>query len=118
VAGIADHISPWQNCYATTRLLGSEPRFVLSTSGHIAAIVNPPGNEKASYQVGAHENPESADAWLEGASKERGTWWVDWLDWLGERSGEKKTARKKLGAAGYKPLDDAPGKYVLDEAGD
>jgi polyhydroxyalkanoate synthase len=116
LAGISDHIAPWQNAYATTQLLGSEPRFVLSTSGHIAAMVNPPGNEKASFQVAAR-NPESADDWLEGASKKRGTWWVDWLEWLGERSGDEKPAKKRLGGAGYKPLEDAPGKYVLAEAG-
>ena len=53
VAGVADHISPWQACYRSARLLASkELRFVLSTSGHIAALVNPPGNPKASYRVG------------------------------------------------------------------
>jgi class II poly(R)-hydroxyalkanoic acid synthase len=117
VAGIADHIAPWQNCYATTQLLGSEPRFVLSTSGHIAALVNPPGNEKASYQTGK-SNPPAADEWLESASKQRGTWWEDWIEWLGERSGNEKQARKKLGGRGYKPLQKAPGKYVLTQAGD
>ena len=116
VAGIADHIAPWENCYATTQLLGSEPRFVLSTSGHIAALVNPPGNEKASYQV-AGENPPSPGEWLEAASKQRGSWWEDWVKWLGERSGGEKKARKTLGAAGYKPQEKAPGKYVHVEAG-
>jgi polyhydroxyalkanoate synthase subunit PhaC len=117
VAAIADHIVPWQNCYATTQLLGSEPRFVLSTSGHIAALVNPPGNEKASYQT-RDGNPPTADEWLQSASEQRGTWWADWIEWLGERSGDEKRARKTLGAAGYKPLEKAPGKYVLAEAGD
>ncbi len=117
VAAIADHIVPWQNCYATTQLLGSEPRFVLSTSGHIAAMVNPPGNEKASYQT-RDGNPATADEWLQSASEQRGTWWADWIEWLGERSGDEKRARKTLGAAGYKPLEKAPGKYVLAEAGD
>jgi polyhydroxyalkanoate synthase len=116
VAGIADHIAPWQNCYASTQLLGSEPRFVLSTSGHIAAVVNPPGNEKASYQTG-DGNPASPDEWLERAAKKRGTWWDDWLEWLGERSGRERPARRKLGAAGYKPLADAPGAYVLESTG-
>ena len=53
VAGITDHICPWQSCYQSTQLLGGRPRFVLSTSGHIAAMVNPPGNEKARYQLAA-----------------------------------------------------------------
>jgi polyhydroxyalkanoate synthase subunit PhaC len=73
VAGIADHISPWESCYRTTGLLGSSPRFVLSTSGHIAAVVNPPGNENASYQV-SDENPPDAEAFLSAATKRPGTW--------------------------------------------
>jgi polyhydroxyalkanoate synthase len=112
VAGIADHITPWQSGYKTTQLLGSDPRFVLSTSGHIAAMVNPPGNEKSSYQVNT-ENPPSADEWLGSAAKLRGTWWDDWTDWLGERSGQQKKAPKNLGGGGHEPLDAAPGTYVL-----
>jgi poly[(R)-3-hydroxyalkanoate] polymerase subunit PhaC len=112
VAGIADHITPWQNCYRSTQLLGSEPRFVLSTSGHIAAMVNPPGNERASYQTG-EDNPESPDEWLQTAAKRRGTWWADWLQWLGERSGGSRPAPRRLGGSGYEPLEPAPGNYVL-----
>ncbi len=113
VAGIADHISPWQNCYRTTQLLGGEPRFVLSTSGHIAAMVNPPGNEKSSFQVG-EENPAEAEEWLESASKKRGTWWDDWVAWLGERSGDEVPAPHALGDTGdFVPLEDAPGTYVF-----
>jgi poly[(R)-3-hydroxyalkanoate] polymerase subunit PhaC len=112
IAGISDHITPWQNCYRSTQLLGSEPRFVLSTSGHIAAMVNPPGNDRASYQTG-DGNPESADKWLEQASQRRGTWWADWLEWLGERSGEARPAPRELGGQGFDPLGPAPGTYVL-----
>ncbi len=111
VGGIADHISPWQNCYRTTQLLGSEPRFVLSTSGHIAAMVNPPGNEKASFRT--HDgNPEDPEEWFAGAKTHRGTWWKDWTDWLAERSGEEKRAPRKLGRGDFAPLDAAPGTYV------
>ncbi|MEO8690060.1 MAG: alpha/beta fold hydrolase [Solirubrobacteraceae bacterium] len=112
VAGISDHITPWQSNYRSTHLLGSDPRFVLSTSGHIAALVNPPGNEKASYQING-ANPPDAEAWLREATTHRGTWWDDYVAWLGERSGPEKPARKKLGGKGYKPLDPAPGIYVL-----
>jgi class II poly(R)-hydroxyalkanoic acid synthase len=115
VAGIADHITPWQSGYRTTQLLGSDPRFVLSTSGHIAAMVNPPGNEKASYQTHT-ENPPSADEWLKGAATKKGTWWDDWMEWLGERSGKEKAAPQKLGSSAHKPLEPAPGKYVREEA--
>jgi polyhydroxyalkanoate synthase subunit PhaC len=111
VAGIADHISPWESCYRSARLFGSEPRFVLSTSGHIAAMVNPPGNEKASYQLN-DEAGDDPEAWLRGAAKQPGTWWDDWAAWLGERSGPEHDAPAMLGGAGYDPLDEAPGTYV------
>jgi polyhydroxyalkanoate synthase len=111
VAGIADHIIPWENAYKSVHLYGSDPRFVLSTSGHIAALVNPPGNEKASYQVNP-ANPETPEEWLEGAAKQRGTWWDDWSAWLAERSGGQKRKPAKLGQRGFTPLDEAPGQYV------
>jgi polyhydroxyalkanoate synthase subunit PhaC len=113
VAGIADHITPWQNAYRTVNLLGSDPRFVLSTSGHIAALVNPPGNEKATFRTAA-ELPEEPEEWLGSASTTPGSWWDDWVAWLGERSGARKTARKTLGGRGHKPLGAAPGSYVLE----
>jgi polyhydroxyalkanoate synthase subunit PhaC len=113
VAGIADHITPWENCQRTTRMLGGDTRFILSTSGHIAAIVNPPGNEKASYRVaeeGDHADPE---AWLERAEKRPGTWWEDWDGWLAERSGPVRPAPESLGGPGFRPQGRAPGTYVL-----
>jgi polyhydroxyalkanoate synthase subunit PhaC len=111
VAGIADHITPWESCYATTQLLGSDPRFVLSTSGHIAAMVNPPGNEKASWRT-AEENPPDPEAWLAAASTHSGSWWEDYVRWLGERSGEEVPAPTTAGGGGLEPLGPAPGTYV------
>jgi polyhydroxyalkanoate synthase subunit PhaC len=113
VAGVSDHITPWENCQRTTRMLGGDVRFVLSTSGHIAAIVNPPGNEKASYRVaeqGDHEDPER---WLAEAEKRPGSWWEDWNEWLGNRSGPMRAAPKQLGSGKFKPRGKAPGTYVL-----
>jgi polyhydroxyalkanoate synthase len=113
VAGVADHITPWENCQRTTRMLGGDTRFVLSTSGHIAAIVNPPGNEKASYRVaeeGDHADPE---AWLSRAEKRSGTWWEDWNDWLADRSGPMRPAPQRLGGPGFRSNGRAPGTYVL-----
>ena len=113
VAGIADHITPWTSCYRSVHLLGSKPRFVLSTSGHIAAMVNPPGNEKATFRVN-DALPADADEWLAGATMARGSWWEDWTAWLGERSGDERDAPAALGAAGHPPLEPAPGTYVLE----
>jgi polyhydroxyalkanoate synthase len=113
VAGVTDHITPWQSCYRTTALLGGTTRFVLSTSGHIAAIVNPPGNVKATYRT----NPDTgADAagWLRGATTEHGSWWPDFTAWLRDRCGPQIDAPDELGGPGYAPLVEAPGTYVLD----
>jgi poly[(R)-3-hydroxyalkanoate] polymerase subunit PhaC len=113
VAGITDHICPWQSCYSSARLLGGRSRFLLSTSGHIAAMVNPPGNEKASYQL-AKESPEDPREWLRHAETGHGSWWPDYADWLAERCGEEQAAPAELGGGGLAPVGDAPGTYVYD----
>lgn len=109
VAGVADHLCPWQNCYSTTQLLGGKTRFVLSTSGHIAAIVNPPGNKKASYEVG-EDTPPTAEQWREGAEQHSGTWWADYASWLAQHCGPEQDAPTRPGA---EPLAEAPGTYVF-----
>ena len=116
VAGIADHICPWQSCYRSTQLLGGTSRFVLSTNGHIAALVNPPGNPKSSYQTTAASavNPADPGDWLAAAKKEQGSWWPDYADWLAERSGAQRPAPDSLGNAQFPELGAAPGSYVLD----
>jgi polyhydroxyalkanoate synthase subunit PhaC len=113
VAGIADHITPWQNCYRSTQLLGGQSRFILSTSGHIAALVNPPGNPKATYQS-SKNNPASPADWLKTAQSEQGSWWPDLLAWLGDRCGSDKPAPQEPGGGGLRPLAAAPGTYVFD----
>jgi polyhydroxyalkanoate synthase len=113
VAGITDHICPWQSCYRSTQLLGGAHRFVLSTSGHIAAMVNPPGNEKARYQL-APDCPADPKEWLQSAETRNGTWWLDYTAWLTERCGDEKPAPAELGGGGLLPICDAPGTYVYD----
>jgi polyhydroxyalkanoate synthase len=113
VAGVADHLCPWQSCYRTTQLLGGRSRFVLSTSGHIASMVNPPGNQKATFQVASDTPPDPAD-WAGQATTEHGSWWPDYVGWLQARSGGDKARPRRLGAAGLRPMDPAPGTYVMD----
>jgi polyhydroxyalkanoate synthase subunit PhaC len=113
VAGITDHICPWQSCYRSTQLLAGGNRFVLSTSGHIAAMVNPPGNDKSRYQV-AKDYPEDPQDWLRHAETCSGSWWPDYAGWLAERCGEEKTAPDEPGGSGLAPICDAPGTYVYD----
>src|SRR5436190_5499447 len=113
VAGLTDHIIPWENAYRSTQLLGGQSRFVLSTSGHIQALVNPPsGESRATYRVG-EDNPEEPELWLEQAPRLPGSWWPDYVQWLQQRSGELKPAPKRLGGRGHKAIAKAPGTYVL-----
>ena len=112
-AGIADHLCPWQACYKTTQLLGGESRFILSTNGHIASLVNPPTNPKSTFQV-ATSTPPSPDEWLAQAETTKGSWWPDYMAWLGERSGEEIPAPESLGGD-LEVLGDAPGTYVFDK---
>jgi len=114
VAGITDHICPWQSCYRSTQLLAGRKRFVLSTSGHVAAMVNPPGNDRARYQV-AKDHPEDPQEWLRHAETCHGSWWPDYAGWLAERCGEEKAAPDEPGGSGLAPICDAPGTYVYDQ---
>ena len=115
VAGLTDHITPWKACYRTAGLLGSENiEFVLSSSGHIQSLLNPPGNPKAKM----FRNPDiapTADEWAAGAVEEPGSWWPLWGDWLKARSGALKAAPKACGNETFRPLCPAPGRYVFDE---
>jgi polyhydroxyalkanoate synthase subunit PhaC len=113
VAGIADHLCPWQACYRGTQLLGGEAQFVLSTSGHIAAMVNPPGNPKARFQVGRGSPADPRD-WLRAAQTVAGSWWPHYSSWLAQRSGGETARPATLGDQEFGPLDPAPGRYVLD----
>jgi polyhydroxyalkanoate synthase len=111
-AGIADHLCPWQACYRSTQMLGGDSRFILSTSGHIASLVNPPGNPKSTFQV-AESTPASAETWLARAETVQGSWWPDYMTWLGERSGEEIPAGSVVGD--LEELASAPGTYVFDQ---
>jgi poly[(R)-3-hydroxyalkanoate] polymerase subunit PhaC len=111
VGALTDHITPWKACYRTPLLLGGDSQFVLSSSGHIQALVNPPGNPKARFLTNA-ALPEDPDEWLADAVEQAGTWWDHWLDWLGQRSGDTRRAPRRLGSTAYPPLDPAPGLYV------
>jgi polyhydroxyalkanoate synthase len=113
VAGIDDHIVPWPNAYSATQLLGGAVRFVLSTSGHIAAMVNPPSNPKATYRLAPH-NPPDPPEWLAEAQTMPGSWWTDYTSWLADRSGGLKQRPKVLGSGEFPPLDAAPGTYVFE----
>jgi polyhydroxyalkanoate synthase len=112
VAGLNDHIVPWENAYRGARLFGGNVRFVLSTSGHIQALINPPGPESRSSFRAADELPAAEADYLADVPTTSGSWWPDYTAWLSERSGQQKTARRSLGNARFKPTAAAPGNYV------
>jgi polyhydroxyalkanoate synthase len=113
IAGVTDHIVPWESAYKGARLFGGKRRFVLSRSGHIQALVNPPSPEsRSSFRV-ADELPDSPEEFLSQAPQLQGSWWPDWEAWLVERSGELKPAPKTLGNRDHKAQAKAPGTYVL-----
>jgi polyhydroxyalkanoate synthase len=111
LAGTNDHITPWQSCYKSAQLFGGKVEFVLSSSGHIQSILNPPGNPKANYV----ENPKlSSDprAWYYDANHVDGSWWPLWLAWIQQRSGVQRETLTALGNQNYPPMEAAPGTYV------
>ena len=86
-------------------------RFVLSNSGHIQALINPPSNPKASYSYGTEQPPDPA-AWLAAASSFKGSWWEDWATWTLVRSGPMRPKKRGLGNRHFPVIDSAPGRYV------
>lgn len=115
VGGTTDHITPWEGCYLSKHSFGGENEFVLSQSGHIQALINPPGNPKSVYMTntGEHSTP---DEFLSDATKHQGTWWTYWAEWLSERGGKQIAAPKTLGSNKHKAGADAPGTYVHESA--
>jgi polyhydroxyalkanoate synthase len=109
-----DHITPWRQTFRINGFVTGEKRFVLSSSGHILGIVNPPVTPpKRHYRIGRAHRGETAEAWLAAAEQRAGSWWEDWTAWLGERCGEPASP-PALTSAKFPRLADAPGAYVLE----
>ena len=110
LSAVDDHIVPWTSAYKTTQLLGGKRRFVLSSSGHIAGIVNPP-NPKSKHWVN-DSLPADPHKWKADAQLTDFTWWEDWTAWIAERGGEMVPAPDLPGNNDYPPIEKAPGTYV------
>jgi polyhydroxyalkanoate synthase len=109
LAAEGDHITPWLSSYSTTGLVGGPVRFVLTSAGHIAGIVNPPGPKRKYWtndDVGADPH-----AWRAGAKEHGGSWWEDWAGWIKARAGKRRQPFR-IGGDDYPVLADAPGTYV------
>jgi polyhydroxyalkanoate synthase len=111
VSGMTDHITPWDCGYETARLLGGDSEVVVTTTGHIQTMVNPPGKPRARYFAGAAPGSEPHE-WLSAATAHEGSWWPRYADWLLARSGPEREPAGTLGSERHRPLDPAPGRYV------
>ena len=118
VGTVTDHVAPWRSVYKLHSLSPAEITFVLTSGGHNAGIVNPPENSRRRYQVAtraANGGVQLPEEWQADAPLHEGSWWPEWLAWLKARSGNP-VKPPAMGAArkGYKVLDPAPGRYVLE----
>ena len=106
-----DHIARWKDCYRGVQQMGSRSKnFIVSQSGHIAGIVNPPTRNKYGHYTNDDLKLDAA-AWMEGATFHEGSWWPRWEAWLKKRSGKQVPAREP-GDLTHPPLVQAPGDYV------
>ncbi len=108
-----DHIAPWRTTYAATQMYKGKVTFVLSGSGHIAGVVNPPANNKYGYWTNP-QCPADPEKWFEGAEAHNGSWWTEWMRWLKDYSGGAVPPR--IPGSDGKAIEDAPGSYVKKKA--
>jgi polyhydroxyalkanoate synthase len=114
LSAVDDHIVPWVSGYKTTQLLGGHKRYVLSTSGHIAGIVNPPGPKPKHWTN--DDLPADAQQWKDGAQLHDGTWWEDWAKWIAVQGGPMVAPPRQLGSKEHPPIEPAPGSYVRTQS--
>lgn len=112
-----DHVAPWKSVYKVHLLCDTEVTFVLTNGGHNAGVVAEPGHPRRHYRVTTKAHDDlyiDADSWFEETPVKQGSWWLEWANWLAQRSGDWKDP-PPMGAPekGYRPLMDAPGSYVL-----
>lgn len=112
VAAEQDHIAPWRSVYRGALLPKGDVRFVLSNSGHIAGVVNPPNPKSKHWVLEADELPADPLVWRADAAERTASWWEDWTPWITARSGDL-VPPPAMGSDRHPPLGAAPGEYVL-----
>jgi polyhydroxyalkanoate synthase len=108
---VEDHIAPWASTYMGARLFSGPVKFVLGGSGHIAGVVNPADSKKYGYWTKTGKLVDSAERWLQGATRNDGSWWPDWARWVKRFAGPRVAARVP-GDGKLKTIEPAPGSYV------
>jgi polyhydroxyalkanoate synthase len=106
-----DHIAPADSVLYGSQFFGGPVKYVLSGSGHIAGVVNPPAAGKYQFWTNEHGNDVSLADWIKGAQEHKGSWWPDWREWLAGIDAEEVPART-VGTDAFPPIEDAPGSYV------
>ena len=115
LAAREDHIAPAKSAFLGSKLFGGPVKFVLSGSGHIAGVVNPPSKGKYQYWTGGKAGAGTLEAWLKNAAEHPGSWWPDWIKWI-KAQGAAQVKPRKPGGGKLKPIEDAPGSYVKVKA--
>ena len=115
VGGITDHITPWKGCYGTARLFGPKTTFVLANAGHLQSLINPPGGSKSYFFAAPAAYADPAE-WAQHAqsTRQEGSWWPHWRQWMQAHSGKQVAAPAKLGSRKFKPVGPSPGTYVFE----
>ena len=114
-----DHVAPWPSVYKLHLLTDTEVTFVLTDGGHNAGVISPPGLTRHNHRLHTRQRDDKylePEAWLARAASHQGSWWLPWQRWLALHSGPQCAAPASLGAParGCEPLDDAPGRYVME----
>ncbi len=120
IATREDHIAPAPSVFTGSKLFSGPVRFVLAASGHIAGVVNPPEKQKYKHWTGSDGSAEgpstrdfaSLEEWIAAANEHPGSWWPDFVEWLGPQSGKMVPARHPGENPSFPPIEDAPGSYV------
>jgi len=116
IATIEDRIAPWEGVYDSTGIFKGSKRFVLSGSGHVAGVVNPPSKKKYGYWAcdeAMVNYPSDPEEWFKNTTEHKDSWWIDWKSWMdSNKYGGDMVEKRIVGAGKVKPIEDAPGSYI------
>jgi polyhydroxyalkanoate synthase len=110
-----DHIAPARSVFYGSSFLGGKTTFVLAGSGHIAGVINPPARKKYQFWTGSAPKGDGYAEWLTHAKEHPGSWWPHWQTWI-ERNDKVRVKARKIGGGKITPIEDAPGRYVQEQA--
>ncbi|MHA1547088.1 MAG: poly-beta-hydroxybutyrate polymerase, partial [Alphaproteobacteria bacterium] len=114
-----DHVAPWKAVYKIKLLSDTDVTFLLTSGGHNAGIISEPGHPRRHYRIATKRDGDpyvAPDEWIAATKERDGSWWPAWQAWLAKLSGDRvKPPAMGNAKAGFAPLCDAPGTYVLQD---